>query len=260
LGITLLAAVLSACGGGSDSSASSADANKPGGGADEPGGTGDAPTDDPFSPEGEEVTELWPPLVHSGFDGTNTYKTLVTLFYPEEQNIGTVEWALADPSIGKIEQVGTPTGGYVDATITTAKAGMTKVTVKAGGKTYEADLQVATYTAAQYTLGQQRYMNPANAGANRMACAGCHAQANGVPHTPTEMAFADDQTLVTVITTGAYPPRMIDGKMVPGYTLQGTPHKWDLTADERTGIVAYLRALPPTIYEPEPGMPGTPAN
>jgi hypothetical protein len=67
-------------------------------------------------------------------------------------------------------------------------------------------------------------------------CAGCHELSNGVDHSPTWLAFYADADVLAAVTTGKY----ADGRV-----LKGVNHKWELTDAEKTGILAYLRSIPP---------------
>jgi mono/diheme cytochrome c family protein len=172
------------------------------------------------------------------------------------EELGEVEWSVADTSIAAIESLGmleVPVGRggrmieVAAAMVTSARPGTTAVVAKLNGQTLEGEILVTSYTAEQTALGKRRYTSPENPGASRVACAGCHQLANGVDHTPSEMASAPDDMLIQVIERGEYPARTIRGRERPPYVLEGVMHMWNLTADERRAIVAYLRSLPPRL-------------
>ncbi|MCG8420342.1 MAG: hypothetical protein MJE77_20610 [Proteobacteria bacterium] len=227
---------LAACG-GSDGDSDGQD--KPGQndpGQDNPG------QDDPFA---EDAVGIYPSVVHAGFDGTNTFKAPVVLFSGSDQ----VEWTLSDDTIASVEvlPVGKGIWGTPTAILTTKKAGTAEITAKAGDQTVTAKLIVTEYTPAQTALGKTRYENPANPGVTRTACAGCHALATGADHSPTMLAVAPDAPIVTAIETGEYPAFEVDGEKYETYKLRGVAHKYNLTDEEKVGIIAYLRSLEPKI-------------
>ena len=191
--------------------------------------------DDPPEPEPPFV---FPLKAHSGFDGTHAFKVpLITNLEPDPV------WTLADPSIGTLQAVQSPpeweaTGGSW-ALITTLKPGVTELSATVGTVTASTTLTVTAYTAADVAIGETRYREPADAGPNRVPCASCHEKEDGADHSPVRAAMYDDAGLLTIIKTG---------ELAGEITLR-VPHKWDITAAEQKGIVAYLRSLPPRGFE-----------
>lgn len=234
--LALSAASLAITGCSSDSPAAGADAGG-GGGADAAGGGGEGPV----QPPDPGFDYVFPFVAYTGYDGTNTYKVPFSTNLTEN-----VTWEVADPTIASIVSVPAPEiyaeFGESWAMITTLKAGTTTVTAVSGATRVDAELIVAEYDPAVVAAGEVRYTAPANPeGAQRTACASCHAQANGVDHSPLELAFFQDADILSAITTGMYPAT----EEYDGYVLQGVNHMWNLDAAEQAGIVPYLRALAP---------------
>lgn len=180
---------------------------------------------------------VYPASVHTGFDGSHTFKVPVT------SDLVGVTWSVEDPSIATIQKVPIPSdyGNRCDigsewAMVTPKKAGTTRIFAKTADKTATATLVVASYDPAIYGAGDRRYNTPDNATAQRPSCASCHKTATGVDHSPfTTAGYADDD-IVSAITTGVFKKS--------GYHLS-VAHSWNLTDAEKQGIMPYLRALPP---------------
>jgi hypothetical protein len=121
--------------------------------------------------------------------------------------------------------------------------------------TLEAQLVVSAYTPDQVEIGRQRYADPAEPGGLRVACADCHETGAGPDHSPTTMAFHDDQALLLLTLMGRYPDFCADDEgdacecdtagceREPGLPLE-IAHSWELTTEEEDGIAAYMRSLP----------------
>lgn len=222
------------------------------------GGGGGGDPDGGGRPDGNpEAAVVFPPVVHSGFDGSHQFQVPVSTDLSNQVE-GEVAWASADPAVAGIEQVDTPPGypptRGVWAMITTTGSGQTTVSATIGAYSVSADVLVASYTSEQVTVGDTRYHT--DGGEDRDACASCHQAAGGADHSPTEMAFHDDAALLVVITQGHYPDQCLTDEgedctcdtagctLVPGYVLD-LDHTWNLTEDEAGGIVPYLRSLAP---------------
>lgn len=179
---------------------------------------------------------VFPQGAHTGYDGTNTFRV------PMSASVMNPTWTIADPSIASFEATTAPTGleafGVSWIMVTAKRPGTTTITATAVSSTGEATITVAPYDAAATAVGKNRYYTPDNAtAAQRNPCASCHALANGADHSPLVLAFRGDADIQSVITTGEYAS---DHRI-----LIGVNHVWNLTADELTGIVPYLRQLPP---------------
>jgi len=154
-----------------------------------------------------------------------------------------VTWSIADPSIATIERASSPgaalrstgdDGG--DILVTALRPGTTTITVRAGSAIATSTLVVHRYAATNYAIGERRYNTSDDTNGRRAACASCHGVTNGVDQSPAiQSSYADDD-LLSAITTGKYKD---------GSALRGVDHAMNLTAAEKPGIVAYLRALPP---------------
>jgi hypothetical protein len=221
------------------------------------GGRADAA---PAADGNPEAATVFPPLVHTGYDGVNEFKVPVSTDLSNHVE-GDVDWSSDNAAVVEIASVATP-DGYpaargVWAMITTTGAGSTTVSAQIGQYTVSSPVMVATYTADQVQAGATRYTT--EGGDDRQACASCHQQAGGADHTPTEMAFHEDAALLLVITAGHYPDQCLTDsgeectcdtsgcERVPGYVLE-VEHTWNLTEDEASGIVPYLRSLPPRDF------------
>jgi hypothetical protein len=187
---------------------------------------------------------LMPDLINTGFTGgTEVFK--VPLF---TDLTGALTWEVADPSLAEVTPI-QPPADYLDAKnaeptkvpdiqfamLTTKKAGASKVLVKGAGKTAEAQLTVKAYTSAAYAVGQTRYKTAADGA--RQPCAGCHEKPDGADHSPSWLALFDDDDVLSAIQTGVY--------AVDKYEVNGGNHKWNLSEEEKGGIMAYLRGLAP---------------
>jgi hypothetical protein len=193
---------------------------------------------------------LDPPVVNTGFTGGAGQAFKVPMFTDME---GTLTWKAADPTMVDIVGITAP-ADYTEAKskdpkvpaiqfamLTTKKAGSTKVTVTNGTKTFDSDVVIKSYTAAQYTLGQTRYKTGEGTAA-RQPCAGCHEKPDGADHSPSWIALFDDDDVLGAIQTATYTKD--DSK----YQLNKGNHKWTLTEEEKAGIMAFLRGLSPKGY------------
>lgn len=207
-------------------------------GSDSPKTNGNGDPDageSPLPPPDPNQDYVFPDTANTGFDGTNTFKV------PISTNLANATWEVEDPSIVDVAVAQAPPEyaefGESWALVTTKKAGTTKVSAVSGAKRVSATIVVTAYQAADVAAGSKRYNNPDDAtAAQRSACVGCHGLANGVDHSPLQMAYYADDEILSAITTGMYPD---------GYTLRGVNHAWNVTDAEKAGIVPYLRSLAP---------------
>lgn len=219
---------LVACG-GSDSDGNS--------GADATGAGADAGSSGSSTPS----FKVFPPKIYTGFDdGAHKYQApAITV-----GAAATVSWKISDPSIATLE----PDGKNV--MITARKVGSATLTATSGGKDQTASITVYAYTAEQYAAGQKRYQNAADA--DNPACTSCHGVQQGVDrpnHTPTEVDADTDAELANTFVTGKDPEnRPIAEESEFAGLLNGKTHMWKVTATEKVGLLAYLRALEPDGY------------
>lgn len=174
--------------------------------------------------------QIMPGATHSGFDGTHTFRVPVAVYGSPDATLGASDPSVASIAPATLVDTTQDTGKYFF--VTTKKAGTVTLTASAHGRSVTATLDVATYTAAEYAAGEQRYMNGAASGP---ACVQCHG-ASGIDHSPSQMASATDGDVVSVITTGI---------LVEGNPITSVRHKWAVTDAEAKGLVVYLRALAP---------------
>lgn len=168
--------------------------------------------------------------------------------------------------------------------LTTKKSGET--TVKVTAKTLsgnavrgEAKLTISKASQSEWDAGEARYnngmmitwMRPTMAAAGEgtcglpvtidlpktSACGNCHnsmANAISVEHTPTQTGGYSNEDLVNIFTTGAKPA----GGTFNSPFLRNAPmpdciyaafHTWEMTDDEKKGIVWKLRSIAPRVQE-----------
>jgi hypothetical protein len=212
------------------------------------------PSDEkPPTDPGEDMESkdfLDPPVVNTGFTGGAGQTFKVPMF---TDMTGTLTWTAVDPTMVDVVGIAAP-AGYTEAKkeddkvpalqfamLTTKKAGNTKVKVTNGTKTFESEVVIKSYTAAQYTLGQTRYKTGEGTAA-RQPCAGCHEKPDGADHSPSWVALFDDADVLGAIQTATY--TQDDSK----YQLNKGNHKWTLTEEEKVGVMAFLRGLAPKGY------------
>jgi hypothetical protein len=188
---------------------------------------------------------IFPPKVYTGFDGMHTYKAPVIAVSEENEPIttGGVTWSLSDPSMGDLA---TDAQGVM---ITAKKAGDTTLIASYMGKQAMASLHIYMYTPAAYAEGEQRYKNAVDM--NNPACTNCHGKGagKGPDHTPTELDADPDEEIQNTFTSGVDPegrPIAEESEWAP--LLEGKMHMWAVTASQKVNLLAYLRALEPTMY------------
>jgi hypothetical protein len=233
-GVAVVSLVL-ACGPQGSSSNTNNNGNGSGNTPSGPGGGGVVVPADGGTPGCGQADFLFPPQAYSGFDGTHSFKVpFVTSL------AGALTWTASDPTIATVTAIDpakVPTAvaqpGLQWAMVTTTKAGTVTIKITNGTLQLSAKLTVTAYTTDQYNAGQTRYMT---APTGIIACTTCHSGAGGVDHTPTVTAVDSDSDLVSAITTATYPN---------GRTLNAPNHMFALSDGEKSGLVAYIRALAP---------------
>jgi hypothetical protein len=173
---------------------------------------------------------------YSGVDGVRTYTVPVAVYGARAPTLEASDPTALTIRAARLAEPNGDDGVYF--LVEVKKAGTFTLTAKAGGKSATASLEVATYTDAQYKLGEQRYLNDASVdGGTVRSCDSCHQGGAKIDHSPATMASATDAQLVTVIRTGI----AVAGN--PIVSAQG--HRWtDVDDATARGLVAYLRALP----------------
>lgn len=215
------------------------------------GGDGDGDTGGPV-PGGTIV--LQPSKLYTAWDGQHDFTV------PVVSGVSGATWTASDPSAVSIE----PTSD--GALIKVKKGGVPKVTVtaKSGVGSGSVEVFITQGTAASWEFGKSRYNNGVvalklndagrptiTAGGIMLdpnaSCNNCHgttAMALGVEHTPQQLGGMTDDEVVTIFSMGKKPEgaKMITGIPVTAWM---SFHKWQMTDDEKTGILLYLRSLAP---------------
>lgn len=201
---------------------------------------------------------IFPATIYTGYNGRDDYTSAVSANFIAES------WEVADTSIATV----TPTESCqteglfeVSAILDIVSAGSTEVIARAGGQEFRSPIIVQTYTTEQYDAGALVYAE-ANGDGSRPSCGSCHLSANGADHTPLVTAYYPDEVLLKVITEGIYPNCLSgqDGtececgsgpicyELAEDERVLSLAHDWQLNAEERDGVVAYLRSLRPAGF------------
>lgn len=246
----------------------------------------------------DDLSFLTPGVVHSGWNGRNDYRAVLV------GNFGQFEVVSENVNVACIARLNCPDALQQDviALLTTRGPGSTTVTVESGvyvgepgsctvngdcanngeckegqcfeGYTFDVPVEVASYTPAEYDLGQQRYNSPDQENTTtRRACGSCHLGQGGAPHSPLSLARYTDLQLTTAASTSVYPGTCENddgdlcnctpvgencnacsevcsyngGQVLSLANFGGGPgdHIFDLTPSEEVGIMAFMRAIDP---------------
>ena len=194
-------------------------------------------TDESSNAETGGGFKIFPPRIYTGTDGVHDYKAPIITVDPP----GAVNWAISDPTLAKIAPDGAKSENLM---ITASKPGMTTITATSGGQTLSAELVIVSYTPQQYDFGMKRYTTTLDQ--NNPACKECHAPGKGPDHTSTELDADPDEEIQHTFLTGVDPEnRPIADNSEYSSLLKGKKHMWMVTEEEKIGLLAYLRALPP---------------
>jgi hypothetical protein len=222
--------------------------------------------------------------MYSAFDGTHEYAVSPSVPSAAEGSMdsdpvmaATIKWEV-DGAFVKQDEFPDLAAAVK---LTTKKAGKTTVKVTAktlAGNTVrgEAPLTINEASQAEWDAGEARYNNgmmitwtrPTMAAQGEgicglpvmidlpatSACGNCHNPMNtiSVEHTPTQTAGYSNEELVSIFTTGAKPA----GVTFNSPLLRNAPmpdciykefHTWEMTDDEKKGIVWKLRSIPPRV-------------
>jgi hypothetical protein len=215
---------------------------------DEPEGTEekkDAGFDSrPAADSGLGILTFMPETSFSGFDGTHTFIVPLAVYDSADDLKLTADDPSAVEIVPKIlakpvrEDGTTDSGKYFFVTV--KKAGTIKLSATSQGKVVESTITVTEYAADRWAAGEARYKN---GGSGDPPCTDCHVNGQAIDHSPAALATATDEKIAVVITTGISTsgfPIKING--VPG-------HQWNVTPEERDGLVTYLRSLEPRGFK-----------
>lgn len=199
-----------------------------------------APTPD----SGLGLLRFQPAQSYSGWDGTHAFQVPVAVY----DGASDLQVSADDPSSVTITPAAlknpvnadgvTDNGKYF--LVAVKKAGTITLTARSGGKSATTKIVVASYDASRYAAGEARYTQSGTG--SSQPCTNCHVNGQAIDHSPAALATADDEKVGATITTGISPF---------GFPIQGVEggHKWDVTDQERDGLVTYLRALSPRGFE-----------
>ncbi|WP_141733959.1 hypothetical protein [Oligoflexus tunisiensis] len=127
--------------------------------------------------------------------------------------------------------------------LTTLKTGMTAVKIKYGTIEMTVPMLIVPYTVAQRNTGKARYNTAVEGATPSPACTTCHRSEQAHNHSPSIIASYTDAGLLSFIETGVNS----DDKKT-----SVIPHKMTFAnADDKSGIIAYLRSLDPESYNGE---------
>lgn len=175
--------------------------------------------------------------------------------------------------------------------LTTRRSGTTMLTVSATTEAGlrvqgEAPVVITPVTAAEWEAGRARYdeghrvlwrrpnMDPDAPGVCGLsstvelpptsACASCHGPESdpelSLRYTPTQTAGYSDDTLIALFTRGDMPDDLVLRSPLMSQTempvcLFYALHTWEMTEEERRGVVAQLRAIPPRVLALDEPVP-----
>lgn len=221
------------------------------------------------------VTQYKSPKIYSGFDGVNSFKTVMVVMpmpdLPEElfdQVVNTPEFMKAYfEKLAKITVEGDAAAvGITEIPVqqqqkffrafalSSKKAGESIVKPKLDAAEAPHTLMVAAYTPEQIAAGRARYNTAVEGATPSPSCASCHRAQGGVNHSPLFTAQYSDAGILSSVENGQ--------NADDGYTLPVTHRMTFATPEAKAGIVPYLRSLDPlangNIEVPE-APPVTPA-
>jgi cytochrome c553 len=208
---------------------------------------------------GNDILQLtYAPMYSAYVEG---HEALVPIMFKDTSLRGKgAKFTSSDPSVATVTD--NDKGGL----ITVKKDGTTTIRVSLDGETGAAKLTVTKFSEAQWAAGRDRYskselalssptggsisalllQDPKNRNANG-ACNTCHteqAKALKIENTPTQIAGYSDAELITIFTKGMKPEGVAQRTRVPDFAW-GTFHAWEVTEDEKQGLIAYLRTQTP---------------
>lgn len=198
----------------------------------------------PPTDSGLGLLSFKPSDIYSGFDGTHTFKVPFAIYdYGDDVTVtaspaGSV--TLAEATLAKpVGPNGTDTGKYYIATV--KAAGDITLTAKSKSKTASGTLHVTEYDPNTWTTGEGRYKAGPNT--DNPPCTDCHVNGQAIDHSPAALATVTDQEVGLIVTTGISTggfPIKINGK---------AGHRWEVTDEQKVGLITYLRALEPKGFK-----------
>lgn len=197
-----------------------------------------------FHPQGEGK------VYYTGYDGVSSYVAPIAFFADAAPKV-TIE----DPSVAELKGQIKITKAIVkdlpDALdgkvqlllLRSTGAGETKVTAKAGDITQTATLRVTKYTPEDVAVGERRYEKGAP------ACMSCHASKS--VHNPSVLVDLSDETILGIAVNGKSIKKIsTETGLVETLQPNGGRHTWNVTDEERVGLMAYLRSRSLTFQRP----------
>jgi hypothetical protein len=183
--------------------------------------------------------------LYSAYEPTKTYKVPVMV-----PGVFDVRWSVSDGAVAEIEQYeDDPLSSGSEAMVIAKGPGTVKVLASVGGITGEATLVVSGSSPTLWEVGRRRYQEGPRIRNDipdkTAACTNCHGPGGrDVEHTPAQIGGYSDQQLINIFTLGMKPPGAKFRILSPE---QWTPiHQWQMTEEEKNGVVVYLRSLEPT--------------
>lgn len=244
------------------------------GGDDEPAETGKG-TGNETGKDGNPATglsatlQVLPSPAYSGFDGKHKYQIPLRV-----NNKTGAKWSVNKPELVEIQETAE---GVI---LTTKAAGEVIVSATIGDETGASKLNITSFQPGDYDIGDSRYHAPVSAfpgdggapmgmpSADFMlnkdgACTSCHGETAPtlkVQHTPYQTGGYSDTDIITLLSEGKKPAGAVQRSFIPAF-YWGMFHQWNVTTEQRTGILSYLRALPPKSqgefdYPIRPGADG----
>lgn len=187
------------------------------------------------------------PVAYSAYDGKHTFKLPATV-----TGVKGVKWSASDPSMVDLE----PNSNGTDVMITMKKAGAVDIIAQSGNLSGSARLTITQFPPEMWDDGSDRYNNGIvwqrgpdgkRGGQNKqLACTNCHGKTDSsgdIEHTPTQTGGYSDTDLITIFTQGKKPAG-VPQRIMP-IERWSKLHQWQMTDNERNGLVVYLRSLTP---------------
>jgi hypothetical protein len=199
--------------------------------------------------------------MYSAFDGKHTFQVPAVVVGSNQQ----VTWSADATLVGMQTDVERTN----EVLITMLKPGAVIINVQsADGKCGSSLLTITAAQESDWEIGNARYNNgtslhlsgPANSGTGSPleqgtggpACTNCHGETatnsifTDVSHTPEQTGGFSDSDLLGIILRGTFPDGgYFDPTIVPYAAWMGF-HRWtDISSDQQTGIIVYLRSLTP---------------